>query len=251
MTLTPRLCVPIIPARLEAEASDPFSYDDEDELHAATPRRDAYGRSPGGGGTTHRSVVVATRTAADAAEEAQIALALALSLSLCDAGDGPPGGRGGQGGDQDHHHELLSVGLHVEAASSWRDDALQAGPPAEAPPHALSYEALVQLEAVRSVATSAEVDDLPAVPFDAAAHGGLDARCPICLDALAAAQPGAEDGDEDDDGMRGGLVLRLPCGHAMHAGCGQGYLTDWSKRCAEVHCRQSVRPCDADERKRA
>ena len=149
---------------------------------------------------------------------------------------------------------LLSSGStsHV-GASSWRDGALQAGPPAEAGPHALSYEALVQLEAVRSVATSAEVDALPAAPFSAAAHGGHDARCPICLDPLAAAQPGGAEKDGDGGGHcvcdeLSGLVLQLPCGHAMHAACGRGYLTQWSKRCAEVHCRQSVRPCDADER---
>ena len=231
------------PARLEAEACDPFSYDDEEELHAALPRREPYGRSPGGGGTTHRSVVVASRTAADAAEEAQIALALALSLSLCDAGDGPPGG-----GEQAGGYDGDDARRHLEAPP-WRADARRAGPPGEAPLHALSYESLVQLEAVRSVATSAEVDALPAAPFDAAAHGGPDARCPICLDPLAGAQPG-EQGAEQGGGPAES-VLRLPCGHAMHAACGRGYLTHWSKRCAEVHCRQSVRPCDADERRAA
>ena len=215
---------PLCAARLEAEACDPFSYDDDDEDGLRdTPRRDVYGRSPGSGSVAHRCVVVATRTAADVAEEAQIALALALSLSMCDAAPAD--------GDV----------AAADGPASWGDALpLQAGPPAEAspPPHALSYEALVQLEAVRSVATSAEVEALPSQPFDAAAHGG-DARCPICLDPL-----GGDGGNETGDDLG---VLRLSCGHAMHARCGRDYLLRWSKRCAEVHCRRSVRPCDADE----
>jgi hypothetical protein len=212
----------VFSARLEADSCDPFACDDDDEVDAP-PRRDAYGRSPGGG-VAHRCVVVATRTAAAAAEEAEIALALALSLSMCDAAASPGSLAGGEDGD------------------AWRDDA-QAGPPAEAPPHALSYEALVQLEDVRPVATSAEVDALPVEAFSAAAHGGADARCPICLDPLAGAEAGGLDASDGD----GESVMRLQCGHALHARCGRGYLLRWSKRCAELHCRRSVRPCDADE----
>lgn len=210
-----------LPARLEADSCDPFGCDDDDELDAP-PRREPYGRSPGGG-VAHRCVVVATRTAAAAAEEAEIALALALSLSMCDDAD----------------HRATPGGL--AGGDAWRDDEAQAGPPAEAPPHALSYEALVQLEDVRPVATAAEVDALPLEAFDAAAHGGANARCPICLDPLAGAEPRGLDASDGDG------VLRLPCGHALHAGCGRGYLLRWSKRCAELHCRRSVRPCDADE----
>lgn len=218
-----------MPARLEADSVDPFACDDDDEVDAP-PRREPYGRSPAGGGVAHRCVVVATRTAAAAAEEAEIALALALSLSMCDSA-APPGS--------------LAEG---EDGDAWRNNnAHQAGPPAEAPPHALSYEALVQLEDVRPVATSAEVDALPLEAFDEAAHGGADARCPICLDPLAGVEP-PRGLDASDGESRG--VLRLPCGHALHEGCGRGYLLRWSKRCAEVHCRRSVRPCDADEQSR-
>ena len=163
---------------------------------------------------------------------------MALSLSLCDAGAPGRGEGGGEGGGVDFSP---SDERRLGDDGVWSAD--QAGPPAEAAPHALSYEALVQLEDVRPVATSAEVSALPLAPFDAAAHGGADARCPICLDPLA--------GDEADDAAESEqrrLLLLLPCGHAMHAACGRGYLTRWSKRCAEVHCRRSVRPCDADER---
>ena len=155
-------------------------------------------------------MVLGQRTAAASAEEAQLALALALSLSLCDAerrsGDDAAG----------------TVDIAARPASPPRE-RLSSDP--------LSYEALVQLEDVRSVAPPAEVDALPCAPFSASSHGGDDARCGICLDLYAP--------DE--------ALLLLPCGHAMHAACGRDYLLRWSKRCPEAFCRRSVRPCDAHD----
>jgi hypothetical protein len=95
----------------------------------------------------------------------------------------------------------------------------------------LSYEALVQLEDVRPVAPLSAVDALPTPAFDAAAHGGDDARCAICLERYTA-------GEE---------LLLLPCAHVLHGACGRTALLQYSKRCPEAACRRSVLPWDTHD----
>jgi hypothetical protein len=148
-------------------------------------------------------VVLAPPRGAAADEEAQLALAVALSLSLCDGGAAAPG---------------------APAAPS-------PAPARRATDVDLSYEALVQLEDVRPVAPPAEVDALPSVAYDAAAHGD-GARCAICQEAYAPADA---------------PLLLLPCAHLMHARCGRTYLLRWSKRCPELACRRSVLPWDTHD----
>ena len=87
----------------------------------------------------------------------------------------------------------------------------------------MSYEALSELEDVRTTLSPAVVNALPLVLFNDAAHG--DVRCPICL----------------VEASEGDVLMVLPsCGHAMHAPCGRELLTLWSKRCPD--CKTEVVP---------
>jgi hypothetical protein len=205
---------------LDADEDSDEPYDEE----AASYR--LYGRSPGTAAAAarpapHRCVVLAPRTAAAAAEEQQLALALALSLSMCDAATSAAAAS-----TETLSHPLDAHHLPCHASYDPAAHAVHAAREAD-----LSYEALVQLEDVRPVAPQSAVDALPTPAFDAAAHGGVDARCAICLEQYTA-------GEE---------LLLLPCSHVLHGACGRTLLLSYSKRCPEAACRRSVLPWDTHD----